>query len=106
MAGVPMNVAGRALLEDVGDLLPVAVHQPVREVLFERLPDLRVAVLGELAQSEPAALADTADLVHRQDLRLVLVELDRELPALHFEDAAEEIGRASCRERGKSSGDA
>src|SRR5262245_31714102 len=94
MAGVPMNVAGRALLEDVGDLLPVAVHQPVREVLLERLPDLRVAVLGELAQSEPAALADTADSVHRQDLRLVLVELDRELPALHFEDAAEDLDAA------------
>jgi hypothetical protein len=81
-----VDVARCALLEDVGDHLTVAVDQPVGEVVLERLPHLRVGVLGELAETEPALLAHASGLVHRQDAVLVLGELDRELPALDLED--------------------
>jgi hypothetical protein len=91
---VAVDVPRRALLEDVGDLLPIAVHESVREVVLERLPDLGIGVLRELPQPEKPALADAAELVHRQDLGLVVVQLDRELPALDLEDAAEHLDAA------------
>ena len=36
-------------LKKIGDLLTVAVHEPVGEVVLQRLPQLRIGVLGELA---------------------------------------------------------
>jgi hypothetical protein len=62
--------------------------------VLERLPDLRVGVLRELPQAEEPGLADAAELVHRQDLGLVVVQLDGELPPLHLEDAAEYLDPA------------
>jgi hypothetical protein len=59
--------------------------------VLERLPQLGVGVLGELPQPEPAALADAAELVHGENLALVLVQLGGELPALHLEDDAKDL---------------
>ncbi len=85
------DVPRDALLEQVGDLLAVAVDQPAREIILERAPELRVTVLGELAQAEPCLLALAAQLVQRQDLVLRLVQLGWEFPPLDLEDDTEDL---------------
>ena len=52
-----VDVAGDALLDQVGHRLTVAVDQAVGEVVLHRLPELRVAVGRELAQTHPVAMA-------------------------------------------------
>ena len=86
-----VDVARDALGDDVGDLLAVTVDQAAGEVVLERLPELGVAVLRELAQTHPVAMADAAHLVEREHLVLGVVELDRVLPALRLEDDAEHL---------------
>jgi hypothetical protein len=86
-----VDVAGDALLDQVGDLLAVAVDQAVRKVVLERLPELRIAVLHELVEAHPVAVALAAELVEREHPVLGLVELDGELPPLRLEDDAEDL---------------
>ena len=91
VAQVLVDVAGDALLDQVGHRLAGAVGQPAREVGLEGRPQVRVAVRAELAQPEPVAVAHAAQLVQGQDLGLVVVQLDRELPALRLEDDAHHL---------------
>ncbi|GAA3143595.1 hypothetical protein [Nonomuraea salmonea] len=91
VAGLAVDVAGHALLDEVGDRLAVGVDQPAGEVVLDRLPQLRVAVGAELAQPHPAAPARAAQLVDGEDGVLLLGQLDGELPALSLEDDAEHL---------------
>jgi hypothetical protein len=67
MKGLPMDVARATFLQQVRHLLAVTVDEPAGEVLLERSPQLRVAVLRELTQAEPAALPGAPRLIQRQD---------------------------------------
>ena len=96
VAGHAVDVARAGFFEQVGDRLAVAVDQPAGKVVLERRPELRVAVLRELAQPEPVALSGAARLVERQDAVFGLVQLDRELPALDLEDDAEDLDARAC----------
>ena len=89
MVGAAVEPARGAFLEQIGDGLTGAVGQAVREIVREALPQLRIAVLGELTQAEFGLLADPAQLVEGEDFALVVVQLDAELPALRFEDDPE-----------------
>ncbi len=91
VAGFAVDVARYAFLQDVGDLLAVAVVETLREVVLQWLPQLRIPVLGELAQPDPVLFSDSAQLVHGEDLVLLLVELNGELPTLNLEDDAENL---------------
>jgi hypothetical protein len=53
-----------------------------------------MGVLRELAEAEPRLPPDASRLVQREDATAVLVELGRELPALHLEDDPEHLDPA------------
>ena len=55
-----IDVARNTVLDKVGDLVAIAVDQPIGKVLFERRPEFRVAVLPELTQSHPDPFAFAA----------------------------------------------
>src|SRR5918999_1279897 len=99
VARAAVDVARATFFEEVRDLLSVAVVQAPGEIALERAPQPWVAVLREFAQPHPARLAGL-DLVEGEDPALGLVQLDRELPALHLEhdpvdfDAARAAGGA------------
>jgi hypothetical protein len=59
--------------------------------VFQRFPQLRVTILGELAQSHPATLSGATHLVDRKDFVLVLAEFDGELPALDLEHDPQDL---------------
>jgi hypothetical protein len=53
VARLAVDVARDALLDQVVHPLAVAVDEAAREVVLDRLPQVRIAVLRELPQAQP-----------------------------------------------------
>ena len=89
--GLSVEPARGALLEEIGDLLAVAVDQAGGEIAREALPQLRITVLGEFPEPELGRLAGAAQFVEGEDLAFVVVQFDAEFPSLGLEDDAEDV---------------
>src|SRR5688572_16013243 len=91
MTRLPVNITRDTGLDQISDFVAIAIDETIRKIFFERRPKFRISILRKLAQAHPNLFAHTAQLIERENLCFVFIQLDWNFPALYLKDNAKDF---------------